>query len=313
MEEVIRVEDLRVVYRIGFLARPKVAVDGATFSVRHNEVFGYIGANGAGKTTTIKTLVGLQRPTAGQASLGGEDVRRAASRARVGFLPENPYFYEYLTAREALRFYGELCDVPSPVIRERTGELLELVHLQDAADRSIRGYSKGMRQRLGVAQALINDPELVILDEPMTGLDPLGRAQIREVILDLAARGKTVFFSTHILSDVEAICSRVGLIHNGKIQAVGQLANLLRREVTSVELTVAAVPAETQGDLAAGATRQRVEGDTHYLTFADEDAAQHAAAAVIQAGGRVVALIPHRQSLEDLFLASAGPAKEVQP
>jgi len=309
-EVVIRVENLRQIYRVGFLGRPKLALDGASFEVGKNEIFGYIGANGAGKTTTIKILVGLQRPTAGKATVMGTDVSEAGSRRRLGFLPENPYFYEYLTAREALTFYGQLCDVPARELAARSASLLALVQLEHAADRPIRGYSKGMRQRLGLAQALVNDPEVVILDEPMSGLDPLGRAQVREIILELGRRGKTVFFSSHILGDVEAICSRVCLIDSGQVKAIGSLSSLLRREVKSVDLITLDLPEELARELEALARHHHADGAERSYSFADEETAQTSARKVLDAGGRVRALVPHLESLEDVFLdnARAGSA-----
>jgi ABC-2 type transport system ATP-binding protein len=297
---VIALEDLRVVYRVGFTLRPKVAVAGASFQVRANEIIGYIGANGAGKTTTIKVMVGLQRPTAGSAEVFGIDVRDAACRKRIGFLPENPYFYEYLKAREALRFYGALSDVPGAELEARIDKLLAQVKLENAADQHIRGFSKGMRQRLGLAQALINDPDLVILDEPMSGLDPLGRAEVRKIIVDLGQQGKTVFFSSHILSDAEALCDRVGLLVGGRVVRESSMAGLLEEQVQYWDAASEGVAP----DAVPGFDPHSSQGDHHYYRLADEEEVTRWVDAVRSGGGNVYRIAPQRTTLEDYFVAA---------
>jgi ABC-2 type transport system ATP-binding protein len=219
----IAARGLRVIYRPGLFQRSRVGLVGLDLEVAENEVFGYVGANGAGKTTTIKSLVGLIQPDGGEAWICGAPAAEASARAGLGYAPENPYFYEYLTARETLDFYARLFAIDRSTRRKRAGELLERVGLAAAADRRVRQFSKGMVQRLGLAQALVNDPRVLILDEPMTGLDPVGRHDVRGLILELKARGKTVFFSSHILSDVEAVCDRAAILHDGRLVSCGRL------------------------------------------------------------------------------------------
>lgn len=195
------------------------------------EVFGFLGPNGAGKSTTIKCLMGLIRPTAGSGTIMGEQIGSVASRIKVGFLPENPAFYDYLTAEEYLRFVGKTFKMPDALLSHRTDETLKLLELWEARKRPMRGYSKGMVQRVGLAQTLIHDPEVYILDEPMSGLDPIGRALVKEIILDLKKRGKSVFFSTHITDDVEKVCDRVGVIVKGKLEALDSVENIVRKGI----------------------------------------------------------------------------------
>jgi ABC-2 type transport system ATP-binding protein len=208
----------------------KVGLDGVSLTVYPGETFGLLGPNGAGKTTLQKIVLGLMRPTSGKVQVLGSTPDQTAVRERVGYLPENPYFYTYLTGREFLHFCGGLFQIPKAKLEGRVKELLERVSMTHAADTQLRKYSKGMLQRIGVAQALVNDPELVFLDEPMSGLDPVGRKQLRDLILSLKAEGKTLFFNTHILSDVELICDRIGILCNGKLVSYGSVSELTREE-----------------------------------------------------------------------------------
>src|SRR5215831_2908499 len=237
-ETVLAVENLTKVYRTAFRQKRVRAVHDASFSVERGEIFGFVGPNGAGKTTTIRTIMGLIRPTSGRCLVFGEEVPARTARARLGFLPESPYFYDYLTPRELLDLAGRLCGVERAARRRRTDELIERVGLAGAADRPLRKFSKGMLQRAGLAQALVHDPELVVLDEPMSGLDPIGRKEVRDLILWLRDAGKTVFFSTHILPDVEAICDRVAIIAGGSIQEVGSVDSLLDASLLGTEIVV---------------------------------------------------------------------------
>jgi ABC-2 type transport system ATP-binding protein len=275
-------------------------VDGVDLDVHEGEIFGFVGPNGAGKTTTIKMLMGLIYPTRGRAHIFDDPIPSQRAKARVGYLPENPAYYEFLTGREALKFFARLSRVPAAVRKQRCDELLEQVGLAAAADRQIRKYSKGMQQRLGLAQALVGDPALVVLDEPMSGLDPVGRKEVRDLILDLKRRGKTVFFSTHILPDVETLCDRVGVILRGRLRDVGRIEDLLTANVRSVELT-AVVPAAARAGVASGQLI-RQDGDRLTLSFPDEGAAASAVNAVLRAGGRILSLTPHRDTLEDFFV-----------
>jgi len=227
---VVETYELRKVYRTGFWMNQKmVSLQGFTLQIFQGETFGLLGPNGAGKTTLLKSLLGITRPTSGKGLLLGQALGDRTVKQRVGYLPENAYFYDYLTGWEFLQYVGGLFQIPTSVQKKRIPELLELVGLEQSAARKkqLRQYSKGMLQRIGMAQALINDPEVVFLDEPMSGLDPLGRYQIREIILSLKAQGKTIFFNSHVLSDVEKICDRVAILARGELLCMGSLQDLL--------------------------------------------------------------------------------------
>jgi ABC-2 type transport system ATP-binding protein len=271
-------------------------------SVREGEIFGFIGTNGAGKTTTIKLALGLIFPDAGSIRLFGEEARRVELRRRVGFLPENPYLYDYLTGAEFLDFHGRLFGLDAGVRRRRVPELLQRVGLGNRGDRQLRLYSKGMLQRIGLAQALLNDPELVILDEPMSGLDPIGRRDVRDIILDLKAHGRTVFFSTHILSDTETICDRVGILVRGRLKAVGTINDLVSREVPFWEVTLRGL---RDGGLPCGRVMSR--RDDQMLVRVESQAELHRLLSVLNGNGAtLVSVAPARQSLEELFIREAG-------
>lgn len=222
------------------------ALQGMSFSVGQGEVFGFLGPNGAGKSTTIKCLMGLLQPGSGSATIMGVPITDAGARKSVGYLPENPAFYDYLTAEEYLQFVGRMFQMPDELLDSRTEEILKLLELWEARKRRIRGYSKGMVQRVGLAQALLHDPDVYILDEPMSGLDPIGRALVKDIILDLKKRGKCVFFSTHITDDVEKVCDRVGVIHKGQLKVVDRVDAILQRGVEGYDVRVVATdgPAE---------------------------------------------------------------------
>ena len=297
---ILRTEGLGKTFEVGLRRKRVHAVEDLTLSVNEGEIFGFVGPNGAGKTTTIKMLMGLIFPTAGRAFIFDAPIPSQAAKSRIGYLPEHPAWYEFLTGREAMRFFARLAAV-GPAEREARGEeLLALVGLADAADRQIRKYSKGMQQRLGIAQALVADPAFVVLDEPMSGLDPVGRKEMRDVILELKRRGKTVFFSTHILPDVEVLCDRVGVILGGRLRDVGRIGDLLSPRVRSVELT-ALVPEGAREAVARGTLLAR-EGDRLTLAFPDAGSADAAVQALVAAGGKIVSLTPHRETLEDFFV-----------
>jgi ABC-2 type transport system ATP-binding protein len=227
----IQVEDLRKTYRIGFWMKKVEALRGVSFEVRQGDLFGFIGPNGAGKSTTIKVLLGLLKADGGKATLMGKPAGVPASRAEVGFLPEQPYFYDYLSGREFLWFYGQLSGLGWRDLKTRVGEAAELAGMKsEAMDRKLRTYSKGMLQRIGLAQSLLSRPKLVILDEPMSGLDPLGRRDVRALLKNLHAQGITVFYSSHVLSDVEAICTRLAMVVDGAIPRQGTVAEVLAGE-----------------------------------------------------------------------------------
>jgi len=279
----------------------KLAVADLSLSVHRGEVFGFLGPNGAGKTTSLKMLLGLVAPTAGRATLLGAPVGDRRARARVGFLPEHFRFQDWLTGRELLRFHGRLFGLRGPALAARADELLERVSLRDAADRRLREYSKGMLQRVGLAQALINEPELVFLDEPTSGLDPLGRLLVRDVIHELRARGVTVFLNSHLLGEVEATCDRVTFIKNG--QTVHEMALGDAAAGTVVDLRVGRLDPETAAGLARFGERVRDAGGDGGRTIAPPDAGTGAPSEV--AAGRSAAGAPGRSGAEWLRLRVA--------
>jgi len=288
-------------FGVGFLARTRRPVlRGLSLEVRQNEVFGYLGPNGSGKTTTLKVLMGLVRPDAGSISILGFPIASGGWRHRVGFLPEHPYFYDYLTAREYLDFAGRLFGMPAGQRRDRIQQLIETVGLRRSLEVPLRKFSKGMIQRLGIAQALINDPEMVFLDEPMSGLDPIGRYMVRNIILDLKSRGKTVFFSTHILSDAETLCDRVALLRDGELLRAGRLDEILGLEVSHMEVMVSGVDAAALERLPPGVRAHRAVGERWRLDVA-EDALGSVVQAVERVRGRVLSVEAVRQSLEEYF------------
>jgi ABC-2 type transport system ATP-binding protein len=307
-DHVIQVEHLSKQYRTGVRMKRVQAVLDASFEVKRGEVFGFVGPNGAGKTTTIRTLMGLIRPSAGRCLIFGKPVPSRETRARLGFLPEAPYFYDYLSARELLDLAGRLFGLDAALRARRAGELLEKVGLQAAADRPMRKYSKGMLQRAGLAQALINDPELVVLDEPMSGLDPIGRKEVRDLIHELRDAGKTIFFSTHILPDVEAICDRVAIIAGGRVLDTGPVGKLLDSRVLATEVVVALAEGKSLDGLTPPGAQVRVAGDEAFVLLpadADPDAFLRAVAGT----ARVISVTPRRESLEDLFVKRAREAR----
>lgn len=309
---IIEVDNLRKVFRRGFFRRKTTAVDGISFSVEPGEIFGFLGPNGAGKTTTMKVLMGLIHATSGRARILGAPVGDRRARQRVGYLPENPYFYDYLSAVELLHMVGRLYGLDRAARDRRANQLLDRLGLSHAKRRPLRSYSKGMLQRAGLAQALMGDPELVVLDEPMSGLDPIGRKEVRDLIVDLRDEGKTVFFCTHILADANLVCDRVGILVNGKLRDVGPLGDLLSPKVHTVEVQW------TCGD--DGLVEQLRAHGRHVSTSEGEittceghEGADAFLRELMQAGGRVLAVTPQRETLEELFVkdaqASAGEAR----
>ena len=305
MTAVLRVEDLRKTFVRGFTRRRTEALRGITMAAEQGEIFGFLGPNGAGKTTTIKILMGLIFASAGRAELFGLPAGDRRAKARVGYLPENPYFYDYLSALELLDMVGRLYGQGGADRRKRAHELIERVGLGHAASRPLRSFSKGMLQRAGLAQALMGDPDLVVLDEPMSGLDPLGRKEVRDLIFELKARGKTVFFSTHILADATALCDRVGIIVGGELRDVGELGTLLSPRIHSVDVLVRMPEGEGDGLPELPGTH-RVTSEGSVITVDGQAAANEVVAAVVASGGTVLAVTPHRQTLEELFVEEAA-------
>jgi ABC-2 type transport system ATP-binding protein len=307
-ELAIEVRDLTKTYRTPFARKRVEALRGVTFEVERGHIFGFVGPNGAGKTTAIRALMGLVRPTSGTARLLGHDLPSRAARARIGFLPEAPYFYDYLDVGELCDLAGRLFGQSRTIRKQRADELIDKVGLGHARGQSLKKFSKGMLQRAGLAQALMNDPELVVLDEPMSGLDPIGRKEVRELILELRDRGKTVFFSTHILSDVEAITDRVAIIARGQLQAHGTPGELVSRTLQGVDVVVKLVSLDGDAALAAGAGRVRRVGDELALTLAADADVDAWIARAHAAGARVVQIAPRHETLEQLFLREVANA-----
>ena len=300
---IVQTEQLSKVFRVGFWGKRVTAVDGIKLEVRPGEVFGFLGPNGAGKTTTLKMLMGLIYPTSGQAWLFGRELGDPQTKARLGFLPESPYFYDYLTSREFLGFYGHLFGLWGAVLDKRVDELLELVGMTHAKDLQLRKFSKGMLQRVGVAQALINDPELVVLDEPMSGLDPIGRKEVRDLILRLKESGKTVLFSSHILHDAEVLCDRVAMILKGRLVACGKVADLLDQGMHhQVELVVDRLTPEGLDHLRPLTEKVVRQGDRMLLVLKSQQQVAGALEIIRAAKASLVSLNPQKGSLEDLFI-----------
>ena len=297
----IEILGIEKVYEVGFWRKkPKRALSPLNLSIADGEIFGYLGPNGAGKTTTLKILMGLVFPTAGTARILGMELDDPRMKSQIGFLPEQPYFYDYLTARELLEYYGQLSGIPAKNRSHKISEVLDKVGLKDAGSVQLRKFSKGMLQRIGIAQAILHDPKILFFDEPMSGLDPMGRREVRDLMEGLKQKGKTVFFSTHILSDAEALCDRVGVIYRGKLQGVGEVASLTANVEGKVELVWQgrAIP---QIFKSLGA-ETRVTGDTvrAILPEASQDAAIDA---LRRERLHLVSVIPIRKSLEDYFMA----------
>ena len=314
-ETIVEVKNLRKVFRIGFWGRRVTAVDGLSLEVRRGEVFGFLGPNGAGKTTTLKILMGLIYPSSGVAALLGRPIGDPVAKANVGFLPEAPYFYDYLTGREFLRFYGHLFGLWGGALEKRVDELLEIVGMTHARDLQLRKFSKGMLQRVGIAQALINDPELVVLDEPMSGLDPIGRKEVRDLILRLKESGKTVMFSSHILHDAEMLCDRVAMIMKGKLVACGHVSELLAGSTTQeVEMVIDRLLPEALERIRPLAGKVVLQGERVMVVLASQQHVDQALDVIRASKAKLVALTPHKASLEDLFIREAyvsQSAKEV--
>lgn len=277
--------------------------------VEPGEIFGYLGPNGAGKTTTIKLALGLLRPTSGHLRLFGEPCRVAGARRRVGFLPEQPYFYQHLTARELLEFCAGMYGLSGRAAARRAGRLLETVRLAGSADTALSKFSKGMLQRIGLAQALVNDPDLVILDEPLSGLDPVGRREIRDLILSLGRSGKTIFFSSHVLQDVEMICDRVGILAGGKVVRIASIAEVLKRSVRWTEVHAEGITAEAARELDPGAAAG-ASGAT-VIRVAPAQDLNGTIVRLLAAGARVTAVLPVRRTLEDYFVSQISGAGEI--
>jgi ABC-2 type transport system ATP-binding protein len=306
-DHVLQAEDLHKTFRIGFFRKRVEAVRGVSFDVRRGETFGLLGPNGAGKTTSLRIILRLIYPNRGDIKLFGKALS-IDSLSRIGYLPENPYVYQYLRPPEFLDLCGRLMGLDGARRRKRTAEMIELVGLTHAIDRPIGRFSKGMMQRMGLAQALLHDPELLILDEPMSGLDPIGRKQVREIVLAERKAGKTIIFTSHVLSDVEMLCDRIAIVNKGQVVARGTLDELLKRDVRRVRIELSAVSDGLRRTLkTVGHTLRDVEDHTH-VTIEGEQGVQPLLAQAIEAGAHIVEVEPERESLEDLFVRKAVAA-----
>jgi len=299
---IIEIQNLTKDYEVGFWRKRKVrALDGLSLDVERGQIFGFLGANGAGKTTTLKLLMRLIFPTGGSARILGHDISDVSMHAQIGYLPENPYFYDYLTAREFLNYCGELFGGNN--IKARTQELLTRVNLDKKSwDRQLRKFSKGMLQRVGLAQALVNDPEIVFLDEPMSGLDPVGRREVRDLIASLRNEGKTVFMCSHILSDIEVLCDNVAILKGGRVAHAGSLNDLRARETSAIEVIATDADANAlKGSLSIDADVTTTPSGIR-IQVTDEREVDAAIAALRKVNGKLVSVQPVRQSLEELFM-----------
>lgn len=309
----IVIDNLTKDYPVGFWrTRPHRALDRLSLDVQAGEVFGFLGPNGAGKTTTLKLLMQLIFPTSGRAEILGRPVGDVAARQRTGYLPENPYFYDYLTAEELLLYFARLFGYSGPEARRRAATLLDRVGIgAERRTRQLRKYSKGMIQRVGIAQALLNDPEVVFMDEPMSGLDPLGRKEVRSLILELRDRGRTVFFSSHILADAEALCSRVAVVAGGRLAALGSLSDILAFEIHGWELVVASLRPEVLDRLAPHIRKStEISRQRYALELPLEADPARVLADLAASGATLVSLNPLRDTLEDFFVRRVAEMDE---
>lgn len=305
VESVIEVRGLEKTFQVGFWRKKVHAVRGIDFEVRRGEIFGLLGPNGAGKTTSIKSILRLVFPTAGTIRLFGESSPSSEARRKLGYLPESPYVYQYLRPHEFLDLCGRLCGLSANEREKRSDELIARVGLGHAVDRPIGRFSKGMLQRIGLAQALLHDPELLILDEPMSGLDPIGRKEVRDLILEERRRGKTILFTSHILSDVERLCDRVALVHRGKITAYGALSELLKSEVQRVEIELADCSEALRSELESLGALTSLVGKHVVVTATGETSSRMILEKALTHGARIMGVQEQRETLEDLFVRDA--------
>jgi ABC-2 type transport system ATP-binding protein len=308
----VRTRELTKDYPVGFWRpRPYRALDRLSIDVAEGDVFGFLGPNGAGKTTTLKLLMQLVFPTSGDLEILGRPVGDVATRRRIGYLPENPYFYDHLTAEELLDYYGRLFGMPAADRRRRASVTLDRLGIGAERRLQLRKFSKGMLQRLGLAQALLNDPDVLFLDEPMSGLDPLGRRDVRALVLELRDQGRTIFFSSHILSDAEALCSRVAIVAKGRLAAAGRLSDLGEFAVQGWELVMAGVPAPALDRVRTRARRVlTVEGDRYVIDLPPDGRPEELLRELTAAGATLVSLNPVRETLEDVFVRRVAEVGE---
>ncbi len=305
-EALIEVSKLRKVFKTGMLRSKTVeAVKEVSFRVHREEIVGFLGPNGSGKTTTIKMLLGLISATGGEAKMFGLPVPSKKARERIGFLPENPYVYPHLTPREFVEMSGRLSGMRGRALHDRTEAVLDKTGVLYAADRQVRRLSKGMLQRSALAAALVSDPEMLILDEPMSGLDPVGRKEVRDIIFEERDGGRTVFFSTHILSDVETLCDHVVILRQGEVVVSGSIRKLLRGEVLHTDVVLHGVPAELMEKLEASEHQVQLRPEVVVVSVKGQHAVAEVLRSALDAGAQVIEVTPRRDTLEDLFMRRA--------
>ncbi len=305
MDTVIEIENLTMNFLVGFWRkRPVQVLKGISLSVNKGEIFGFLGHNGAGKTTTLKILMRIIYPTTGEVKILGRSLEDVGMRQQTGYLPESPYFYDYLTGTELLEYFGKLHQMDTAQRAKRIPEVLDLVGLTKDAKLQLRKFSKGMLQRIGIAQAILHNPEVVFMDEPMSGLDPIGRREVRDIIASLRDQGKTVFFSTHILSDVEVLCDRVAILRNGERVAYGRLEEIQGREISALEVITSLLPETIINQLRPFTThiKQTASGVHFTLKKEAELELERIISIVHQHGGRLISVNPIRTALEDFFI-----------
>jgi|UniRef100_A0A7C3UX36 ABC-2 type transport system ATP-binding protein len=296
----IKIENLTRDYKVGFGGFKKVrALDNLNLEIFPGEIFGFLGPNGSGKTTTIKLILGLIKPTKGKITVLGKNPSDTAIKRRIGYLPESPYFYDYLTAYEFLSFCAEVLNAKE----NKIDELLQLVDMKEARDVQLKNFSRGMLQRIGVAQALLGDPELIILDEPMGGLDPIGRKEVRDIIVNLRKEGKTIFFSSHILSDAEMICDRVGILVKGKLLKVGRTAQILSEEIESIEITAKNISQNQEEELSRISSRILKSDNKVMFIVSTPEERDKVIKYIIATGGEIISVVPRRKTLEEYFMS----------
>jgi len=299
MATVLKIENLHKTFKLGFIPKRREILRGVSFSVEAGEIFGYLGPNGAGKTTTLKCVLGLIFPDHGGIEIFGHHHLSLEGKERLGYLPENPYFYDYLTATEFLDFYAQLFQLKKKEKREKIRSLLQRVGLEKAGDLQLRKFSRGMLQRVGLAQALINEPELLFLDEPLGGLDPLGRKEIRDIIVRLKQEGKTVLLCSHILQDIEMICDRVAIVVSGRIISQGTIQELISEKILFTEVTLSGLAFD---DLISLGEPLWSRGERIFLKVLHEENIEKLLALVHDKKGKIHSLVPRTETLEDIFV-----------
>lgn len=311
MQPVIEIDKLSKDYMVGFWRpKPQRALDDLSIQVYKGEIFGFLGGNGAGKTTTLKILMGLIFPTSGTARILSAPLTDMNMRKKIGFLPEAPYFYDYLTAKEFLTYCAKIFALPTKLYTERINSLLKLVDLEFAANRQLRKFSKGMLQRIGIAQALVNDPEIVFMDEPMSGLDPIGRREVRDIIRSLREQGKTIFFSTHILSDVEVLCDRVAILQKGKLAGYGKLSELQGQRDTTMEIVVQGIKSTDIETFKNKADKVIETAVGLNIQVPDETHIDELLVLIRKHNGKLISINPLKTALEDFFVKPSSSEKQ---